>query len=77
ALRVWEKHFISNLKLKGQEKHHIYLYGKRGSMIPKWMGYAIGYKIVNSFMNKNTSFSLEDVLSLDAKTIISDSNFAY
>ncbi|RDY67986.1 hypothetical protein DXT76_18825, partial [Halobacillus trueperi] len=55
ALRVWEKHFISNLKLKGQEKHHIYLYGKRGGMIPKWMGYVIGYKIVNSFMNKNTS----------------------
>ena len=43
---IWKEKFVPELNLRGQQKHREYLYGDRRSKLPRWIGYQLGYKIV-------------------------------
>ncbi|MEK9199980.1 DUF2268 domain-containing protein [Ureibacillus sp. FSL E2-3493] len=47
---LWEKYFVPALNLKGVQQHHPFLYGDECRGLPKWVGYSIGYRIVESYL---------------------------
>ena len=75
ATQIWTKHFIPHLNLLGTENHHIFLYGKARSPFPKWIGYHIGYQIVDSFQKKHGPFHNSKLYRMSADELIAGSNF--
>nr|WP_243847104.1 DUF2268 domain-containing putative Zn-dependent protease [Thalassobacillus devorans] len=73
-LRIWNRHFLPELELKGQENHQPYLYGKSGPL-PEWIGYQIGYEIVEGFQKQSSYHSMSDLLRLSADKLIAGSFF--
>ena len=75
SIKVWNKHFIPHLNLLGSEKHQIFLYGKAGSQFPKWIGYHIGFQIVDSFQKKHGPFNNYEIYQKSSDELIAGSNF--
>ncbi|RBW67486.1 DUF2268 domain-containing protein [Bacillus taeanensis] len=76
ALELWNDQFISNLNLLGKEKHNPFLYGDRDRFLPPWIGYYIGYQIVNTFQKKNGPYPMNELLLKSADELIQGSKFA-
>ncbi|WP_210471542.1 DUF2268 domain-containing protein [Sporosarcina sp. 6E9] len=72
---IWTKHFIPNLNLRGTKNHQLYLYGKTRSPFPKWIGYHIGYQIVDSFHRQHGPFNNSALYRKSSDEIIAGSNF--
>ncbi len=68
---IWKKYFVANLQLKGVNQHREYLYGNH--TMPPWIGYCIGYRIVQSFAAKQNN--LGAYLSVSAQQILENSSF--
>ena len=75
SIRIWNKYFIPQLDLLGTTNHQLFLYGKIGSPFPKWIGYSIGYQIVNSFQKKHGPFYNYELYQKSADEIIAGSDF--
>lgn len=76
SIKVWDKYFIPQLNMKGTENHRIFLYGKARSPFPKWIGYHIGYQIVNSFQKKHGPFNNYELYQMSADELIAGSIFS-
>ncbi|WP_079478135.1 DUF2268 domain-containing protein [Halobacillus salinus] len=74
--KIWEKHFLPNLKLKGQENHTDYLYGNRRKRLPQWIGYEMGYRIVKSYHEAHPNEKIGTMTKRSAKEIIKGSAFS-
>lgn len=75
AMCLWKKHFVPALSLKGVINHHPFLYGDLSSGLPKWAGYCLGYKIVQSYV-KNCGPVKQHILNnIPADEIIAGSDF--
>lgn len=73
ALTQWEKKFTSNLRLKkANTLHNDLMYGN--ALIPKWMGYNIGFHLVSSFA-ENTTKDMKELLQVPSKTILEKTPF--
>jgi uncharacterized protein YjaZ len=73
ALKSWDKWIKPNLDIKKADLlHHQFMYGK--GKIPRWMGYNVGFHIVDSFV-KNTQTKGIDLLRQPAKKILEQSSF--
>ena len=72
---IWIKHFIPKLNLKGTNNHQLFLYGKASSPFPKWIGYHIGYQIVDSFQKKHGPFNNSELYQKSSDELIAGSNF--
>ncbi|WP_338652065.1 DUF2268 domain-containing putative Zn-dependent protease [Lysinibacillus sp. Y5S-8] len=68
-LVLWKSHFLQNLQVEGVEKHLPFLYGGE---LPPWIGYCIGYKIVQSYSKK---YSSRHLLFTSSKDILAGSDF--
>lgn len=77
CLKVWRTHIVPNLNIKGIEKHQLYLFGKERSPLPKWIGYNIGFCIIESFHSGNRDLVIKDLLAKEADQLIAGSIFSY
>lgn len=75
ALAIWKKYFIPSLKVEGVKNHQLYLFGKDGGRLPKWIGYHIGFQLVDSFQKKHGPFVNNVLYKKSAKEIIEGSDF--
>ena len=75
STQIWTKYFIPKLNLLGTENHHVFLYGKARSPFPKWIGYHIGYQIVDSFQKKHGPFNNSELYRMSSEELIAGSNF--
>ncbi|UOR13505.1 DUF2268 domain-containing protein [Halobacillus amylolyticus] len=77
ARNIWEKQFVPILNTKGNDKHQILLYGKGNAQLPKWIGYNIGFQIIDSFIKRKECFNSRDMLTMSSEKLIAGSNFPY
>ncbi|WP_397539350.1 DUF2268 domain-containing protein [Rummeliibacillus pycnus] len=75
AVDIWKRHFLPSLNMMGVKNHQPYLYGQKGSPFPKWIGYYIGYQIVNSYQEKNGPFKNNELYKISTDTFINGSKF--
>lgn len=75
AMKLWKKAFVSALESTDKELQHDFLYGKKDRRLPKWIGYCIGYHIVQSFSDRSGPFKVEELLQKSADEIIAGSIF--
>ncbi|MEO4055005.1 DUF2268 domain-containing protein [Solibacillus sp. CAU 1738] len=65
---IWKQYIMPNLQLKGVSNHREFLYGN--SKMP-WIGYCIGYRIVQSFAAQQSD--LTTLLTTPAQEILANS----
>jgi uncharacterized protein YjaZ len=75
ATKIWKEQFIPSLNITGVKNHQHFLYGKAGSRFPRWIGYHIGYQIVNSFQENHGPFKNGGLYTKSTEEIIAGSNF--
>lgn len=75
SLEIWKKYFLPSLSIKGLKNHHAFLYGQKGTPLPKWIGYHIGYQIVNTYQEKHGPFKNNELYRKSADTLIKGSKF--
>ncbi|HWL26212.1 MAG TPA: DUF2268 domain-containing putative Zn-dependent protease [Ureibacillus sp.] len=73
---IWQSSFVSKLNLKGVENHQPFLYGDGTQQLPRWIGYCMGFSIVNSYIEKNPGVDYQTLLQMKADEIILGSAFA-
>ncbi len=73
---LWQKYFIPSLDLIGIENHHSFLYGdvKRG--LPKWIGYYIGFQIVDTFQKKHGPLKSNELYQLSSEELVAGSRYS-
>ncbi|WP_226579791.1 DUF2268 domain-containing protein [Halobacillus litoralis] len=72
---LWKSKFRPSLKNRGQKNHLDFLYGSNRKGLPKWSGYQLGYKIIESYHNAHPEESLRTMLKKDGKTLLNGSSF--
>lgn len=75
AKALWEKHFIPSLNVRGLHRHYEFLYGDESVGLPKWIGYSIGFRIVDTFQQKKGPIDIKDLLKMDATDIVEGAGF--
>ncbi|UOE93164.1 DUF2268 domain-containing protein [Alkalihalobacillus sp. LMS39] len=70
----WDVVFKERLTIKGRKNHHPFLFGHRGMGWPQWIGYALGYAIVDESTKRNEKNTIE-LLSMPAKAIVKNTSF--
>ncbi|WP_155593337.1 DUF2268 domain-containing protein [Lysinibacillus cavernae] len=68
-IALWKTHFLPNLQLRGVEKHRPFLYGGE---LPPWIGYCIGYRIIQSY---KTNHSSTNPLFISSQDLLAGSDF--
>ncbi len=76
ALPIWKEHFIPALKRKGVKNHQLFLFGQPRTPFPRWIGYHLGYQIVDSFVKNKGPFKHGELYTKSANEIILGSDFA-
>ncbi|MGD7046320.1 DUF2268 domain-containing protein [Jeotgalibacillus proteolyticus] len=74
-MKIWKKVFVPGLLSKGTDQHRKFLYGTSSKMLPRWIGYHIGFHIVSSYVQKKGPTSMKQLLSISADEFISQSAF--
>ncbi|SDO32604.1 Uncharacterized protein YjaZ [Psychrobacillus sp. OK028] len=72
---IWRRYFVSALHIKGVQNHQLYLFGNNNRPFPKWIGYHIGYQIVDSYFKKRGPFVMKELLLKTSSEIIAGSDF--
>lgn len=75
ALAIWKNYFIHSLHVTGVKNHQHFLFGKVGSRLPKWIGYHLGFQMVESYQKKHGPFPNNLLYKKSSKEIISGSDF--
>ncbi|TQR19002.1 DUF2268 domain-containing protein [Psychrobacillus vulpis] len=76
ASEIWKHHFIRSLNISGVKNHQLFLYGRVRSKFPKWIGYHLGYQIVDTFQKKHGPFRNDELYTKSSEEIIAGSKFA-
>lgn len=74
---IWQNEFIPSLSVIGKEKHDIFLYGKKNGPLPKWIGYHIGYHIVDSYHKRHGPFKNNELYGKTSEELLAGSKFPY
>ena len=77
ALPIWKEHFVPALKRKGLQNHRLYLFGQPRTPYPRWIGYHLGYQIVDSFVKNKGPFKPQELYTKSANEIILGSDYTY
>ncbi|MFJ5772019.1 DUF2268 domain-containing protein [Psychrobacillus sp. NPDC093180] len=75
AVAIWKKSFIPSLHVTGVKNHQDFLFGKVGRRLPKWIGYHIGFHIVDSFQKKHGPFPNNLLYKKTSEELITGSDF--
>jgi len=76
TMNIWQKAFVPSLEVTGPDGYHDFLYGKAQRQLPKWIGYCIGFRIVESFMSRHGPFEVRELLQITADDLIAGSAFS-
>ncbi|MFV8827384.1 DUF2268 domain-containing protein [Alkalihalobacterium sp. APHAB7] len=71
---LWDHFYKERILVKGKHYHRPFLFGSESLGIPLWSGYAMGFEIVRSMMEKK-SHSIQQLLSLNSEIILKQSVF--
>lgn len=66
----WNTHFIQELYLRGLHKHKAFLLGDVALNLPPWIGYCLGYRIVEAFQEKMGPYDVKQLLSMPAEDLL-------
>ncbi|MFA9555820.1 DUF2268 domain-containing protein [Evansella sp. AB-rgal1] len=73
-LTWWKRTLKERMDVRGRKNHLPYLFGGIQGF-PKWLGYATGYEIVSSYMEKFPNKTTIELLKIPAKDIYLNSKF--
>lgn len=73
--KLWKKNFVPFLNLKGVQLHHPFLYGDDSLGLPRWIGYCVGYGIVESYLKNNGPIQQFLLYQIPSTEIIQRSDF--
>ncbi|MGG3449241.1 DUF2268 domain-containing protein [Domibacillus aminovorans] len=73
---LWKRHFVPSLTTMGKEKHDLFLYGNN-RQLPKWIGYYIGFQIVDSYQMLHGPFKNNELYAKTSEELIAGSKFPY
>ncbi|ADU31166.1 DUF2268 domain-containing protein [Evansella cellulosilytica] len=74
-LAWWKRGIKEKRNIRGRENHHQYLYGGfRG--YPKWLGYCLGYRMVESFIENHGEVPAKKLIKINPETICNESIFS-
>ncbi|WP_281658155.1 DUF2268 domain-containing putative Zn-dependent protease [Halobacillus sp. Cin3] len=73
--QIWKKKYLPSIYLRGQEKHMDYLYGSQRQGLPKWAGYQLGYRMVESYHRSHPEETMLSLLQKSAAEIYHGSLF--
>lgn len=76
-LDLWINQFVPELDLVDKSKLDIYVYGVGNRHFPKWIGYNIGYQIIESYQELNGPITSYELLLKPTDEIINGSKFKY
>ena len=71
----WESHFIKVLNEKGLHLHLPFLFGNKPMNLPPWIGYCMGYQIVQSYKERCGPCSIKELLHISSEDIIDGAGF--
>ena len=71
----WESHFITALYQRGLSLHQPFLFGDNLLNLPPWIGYCMGYQIVQSFKDQCGPYSVKELMQINAEDIIDGAGF--
>ena len=74
-IEIWDMHFKPSLDIIGKEKYEVFLYGNNKSQLPKWIGYHIGYQIVDSYQLLHGPFKNDELYIKTSDELITGSKF--
>lgn len=75
VMELWKNQFVPSLNVRGLKNHQLFLYGKARSRFPKWIGYYLGYQIVDTFQKMHGPFQKNELYTKSSKEIIAGSKF--
>ena len=75
ALAMWEQFFVPALHIKGVNNHHPFLYGDKNKGLPLWIGYCVGYYIVQSYLQNHGPIEQSNLYKIPTEEIIEGSDF--
>ncbi|MGE7920434.1 DUF2268 domain-containing protein [Viridibacillus sp. NPDC093762] len=76
ASAIWKRRFIPSLNVQDINNHYPFLYGKARGPLPKWIGYHLGFQIVDSYQEKHGPFKKGELYYKSSDEIIAGSKFA-
>ena len=65
----WHTHFIDALPLRGLHNHQSYLFGDASGQLPAHIGYCVGYRIVEAFLEKHGPLTTQHLLQMPSEQI--------
>lgn len=71
----WATHFLPNRYLQGVGQHYPFLYGDPKKGLPPWIGYCLGYRIVQAFIAQNEEFSPKQLLTMETEDLLLGAGF--
>lgn len=77
TIKLWKKYFIPALNMTGRDKQTVFMYGNNNNPFPNWIGYSIGYQIVDSFQKKHGPFSKGELYTYSSDEIIAGSKYGW
>ncbi|RHW34988.1 hypothetical protein D1B33_13165 [Lysinibacillus yapensis] len=75
GVSLWRKYFVNHLRLEGVDRHQIFLFGNEEEGLPKWIGYCLGYQIVQSFLKQNGLIQQQALYKIPSKEILKNTEF--
>ncbi|MFC0523795.1 DUF2268 domain-containing protein [Pontibacillus salicampi] len=76
AKQSWKRLFVDDLQLDDRKKHNLYMLGKTWSRYPKWIGYNVGFHIVQSYAKANGTIKGKELYKKSADEVIKGSGFS-
>lgn len=71
----WDSHFVHALSQKGLHHHKPFLFGDNLLNLPPWIGYCMGYRIVQAYKERCGPFSIKDLIQIKTEDIIDGAGF--
>ncbi|MGP4069490.1 DUF2268 domain-containing protein [Halobacillus sp. B29] len=73
--KLWIDKFRGNLSNRERESQMDFLYGNKKRGLPRWSGYQIGYKIIESYHKAHPDQNLPRMMKLEADDLVKGSSF--
>lgn len=72
---LWKEKFVPFITLNDTRNHFPFLYGDESIGLPRWIGYSLGYLIVQSYVKKCGPFSQQELYKIPSDEILKGSQF--
>lgn len=77
ACGIWENQFTRSLGMDNKEVYDAFLYGTADQALPRWIGYHIGYHIIDSYQSVRGPFKKDELYKKSSDELIRGSRFPW